>query len=111
LHRDVDDTVREKVRRLLDGKDGLKPRARQIASVMRGGTSGQGLRLEETISPQEHAAAWYIAELRGYGVPDEEILRRLQTNSAFLTNLKQIRQVVMKDVQRLGNLRLTPLEE
>jgi hypothetical protein len=38
----AEDKVREKAHRLLEGKDGLKPRARQIASLMRGGECQPG---------------------------------------------------------------------
>jgi hypothetical protein len=106
LRPGADDKVRKKAHRLLEGKDGLKPRARQIASLMRGGTSGQGQRHEESVSPEEHAAAWFIAEQRYYGVPDSEILERLRSKPTLLRETKKHRRVTLDDVKRLGSLRL-----
>jgi len=84
LRPGADDKVREKIHHLIEGKDGLKRRARQIASIMRGGTSGQGLREKESYSPEEHAAIWFIREWRQRDVLDSEILEKLRSNPALL---------------------------
>jgi hypothetical protein len=106
LRPGADDKVREKIHHLIEGKDGLKRRARQIASIMRGGTSGQGLREEESYSPEEHAAARFKKEWRQGDVPDAEILEKLRSNPALLRKTKKRRQITLKDVEHWGTLGL-----
>jgi hypothetical protein len=103
LRRDADDKVRKEVHRLVEGKDGLKRRAKQIASLMRGGTSGQGVR-DESYSSEEHAAAWFIREHRRLRVPDSEILERLRSRPELLRETKKRRQITLDDVKWLGSL-------
>jgi hypothetical protein len=102
----ADDETREKVHQFVEGKDGLKRRAKQIASIMRGGTSGQGQRHEESYSPEEHAAAVFIRNQQKRSVPRSEILEKLRSDPALLREWKKYRQITLKDVERWGSLRL-----
>jgi hypothetical protein len=111
LRPGADDKVRQKVHRLVEGKDGLKARARQIASIMRGGTSGQGQSVEESFNPEEHAAIWIIAEQRliarqrKRSVSDSEILEKLRSNPRLLRETKKRREITLDDVRRWGAIR------
>jgi hypothetical protein len=98
---------RKKARELVEGKDGLKKRAGQLAALMRGYPVGKGHRTNEA-SKEWQSAAWVVQERRGYGYKEKEIARWLNEQDAFLPELKKSRKVTVKDVRDLLSLDLEP---
>jgi hypothetical protein len=98
---------RKKARELVEGKDGLKKRAGQLAALMRGYPVGKGHRTNEA-SKEWQSAAWVAQERRGYGYKEKEIAGWLNEQAAFLPELKKSRKVTVKDVRDLLSLDLEP---
>lgn len=98
---------RKKARELVEGKDGLKKRAGQLAALMRGYPVGKGHRTNET-SKEWQSAAWDVQRRRGYGYTEKEIVRWLNEQDIFLPELKKTREVTVKDVRDLLSLDLEP---
>jgi hypothetical protein len=98
---------RKKARELVEGKDGLKKRAGQLAALMRGYPVGQGHRTNE-VSKEWQSAAWDVQRRRGYGYTEKEIARWLNEQDTFLPELKKSRKVTVKDVRDLLSLDLEP---
>jgi hypothetical protein len=98
---------RKKARELVEGKDGLKKRAGQLAALMRGYPLGKGDRTNEA-SKEWQSAAWVAQERWGYGYDEREIARWLNAQDTFLPELKRGREVTVKDVQDLLSLDFEP---
>jgi hypothetical protein len=98
---------RKKARELVEGKDGLKKRAGQLAALMRGYPVGKGHRTNEA-SKEWQSAAWVAQERREYGYKEKEIARWLNEQATFLPELKKSRKVTVKDVRDLLSLDLEP---
>jgi hypothetical protein len=98
---------RKKARELVEGKDGLKKRAGQLAALMRGYPLGKGDRTNEA-SKEWQSAAWVVQERRGYGYEEKEIAGWLNEQDTFLPELKKSRKVTVKDVRDLLSLDLEP---
>jgi hypothetical protein len=98
---------RKKARELVEGKDGLKKRAGQLAALMRGYPVGKGHRTNEA-SKEWQSAAWVVQERWGYGYEEKEIARWLNEQDTFLLELKKSRKVTVKDVRALLSLDLEP---
>jgi hypothetical protein len=98
---------RKKARELVEGKDGLKKRAGQLAALMRGYPVGKGHRTNEA-SKEWQSAAWVAQERWGYGYEEKEIARWLNEQDTFLPELKKSRKVTVKDVRDLLSLDLEP---
>jgi hypothetical protein len=98
---------RKKARELVEGKDGLKNRAGQLAALMRGYPLGKGDRTNEA-SKEWQAAAWVVQERRGYGYNEKEIALWLNEQDTFLPERKKSREVTVKDVRDLLSLDLEP---
>jgi hypothetical protein len=107
LHPAPTQDDRKKARKLVEGKDGLKKRAGQLAALMRGYPVGQGHRTNE-VSKEWQSAAWVAQERWGYGYNEKEIARWLNEQDTFLPELKKSRQVTVKDVRDLLSLDLEP---
>jgi hypothetical protein len=108
LHRDLPNAKLEKIERLLDGKDGLRRRANEIASLVCGGKAGRG-RHEQEFDSEEHYAMWYVTQRRNEGAPDQQIVGELNEKPKFLAKYKQQRgDITLDDVRRWGNFRQAP---
>ena len=98
---------RKKARELVEGKDGLKKRAGQLAALMRGYPLGKGDRTNEA-SMEWQAAAWVVQERWGYGYNEKEIAVWLNEKDTFLPERKKSHKVSVKDVRDLLSLDLEP---
>jgi hypothetical protein len=100
---------RKKARELVEGKDGLKKRAGQLAALMRGYPVGKGHRTNEA-SKEWQSAAWVAQERWGYGYTEKEIARWLNEQDTFLPEWKKSQRVTVKDVRDLLSLEFEPYE-
>jgi hypothetical protein len=110
LHRDLPNAEREQIERLLDGKDGLRRRVKEIASLVCGGKAGPG-RHEPEFDSEEHYAMWYVTQRRKEGATDEQIVSELNEKPKFLAEYKQKRSkrgIILDDVRRWGTFRQAP---
>ena len=108
LHRDLPNAKREQIKKHLDGKDGLRRKAREIASLVCGGKAGRG-RHEGEFDSEEHYAMWYVTQRRNEGATDQLIVTELNEKPKFLARYKQQRGgVTLEDVRRWGAFRQTP---
>jgi hypothetical protein len=105
LHPDPADAKWEALEKHVQGKDGLIRQARQVAALVRGSSRTSQGRHSEEVDTERHDAAMFIQKKRQEGIKDTEILDILR-DKPFLQELKKERQVTMKDLQWLGNLRL-----
>jgi hypothetical protein len=105
LHLDPADAKWEALEKHVQGKDGLIRQARQVAALVRGSSRTSQGRHSEDVDAERHDAAMFVQQKRQEGIKDTEILNILR-DKPFLQELKRERQVSMKDLQWLGNLRL-----
>jgi hypothetical protein len=98
-----------RIEKYVSGKDGLRRRARQLATAVCGWKLGQGRHPEE-IDRERHNAALYVSRRTREGASYEDILHELQAAPGFLKELKKRRSITLEDVESLGALRLRPPE-
>jgi hypothetical protein len=106
-HRDLPNAKREQIRRHLDGKDGLRRKVKEIASLVCGGKAGRG-RHEGEFDDEQHYAMWYVTQRRNEGASDEQIVTELNDKPKFPAEYKQKRSITLDDVRRWGNFRQAP---
>jgi hypothetical protein len=109
LHRDLSRVDWGSIEKCVEGKDGLRRRARQLAALVCGWKIGRG-RYREGIDRERHNAALYVTQRTQEGASYEDILHELQTAPGFLKELKKRRNITLGDVEHLGALRLSSPE-
>jgi hypothetical protein len=111
LHHEPEKAEREKLRRYVKGDNteginfvGLESRAKQVATLVLGGTvEKRGGRPPAEHPTTDMAAAEIVAKMRHAGVPHEQIRRELNEQNA--TNYS------LEDIKRLGDLGQGPQNE
>jgi hypothetical protein len=113
LHPNPTQEIREQARVLLEGntpstrRDSLENKAGQIAALICGYPIRRGDRVKK-VSKEAQAAAWAVQMWREHGLEDDEIMRRLNQDDAYLSELKKRRKITKSDVRNLGSLGLKP---
>ena len=95
LHPDPSGVDWESIEKYVEGKDGLRRRARQLAALVCGWGIGRG-RYPEEIDRERHNAALYVTRRTQEGASYEEILRELQAAPGFLKELKKRRNILWR---------------
>lgn len=109
LHPDLSRADLKRMEKYVEGKDGLRRRARQLAASVCGWELGRG-RYPEEIDRERHNAALYVTRRTQEGASYEDILHELQAAPGFLKEMKKRRNITLEDVENLGALRLGSTE-
>jgi hypothetical protein len=105
LHPDLSRADSKIIEKYVEGKDGLRRRARQLAASVCGWEIDRG-RYPEEIDRERHNAALYVTRRTQEGASYEDILHELQAAPGFLKEMKKRRNITLEDVENLGALRL-----